>query len=48
LMPGDVIPTGTPEGVILGMKEKVWLKAGDEYVIEIGDLGRLANRMVSE
>ena len=27
---------GTPEGVILGMKEKVWMKPGYEYSIEIG------------
>ncbi|MBC8171527.1 MAG: fumarylacetoacetate hydrolase family protein [Anaerolineae bacterium] len=46
LEPGDIISTGTPEGVIFGMKEKVWMKPGDEYVIEIGNLGRLTNRMV--
>lgn len=43
---GDIISTGTPEGVILGMSEKVWLKPGDEYVVEVGNLGRLTNRMV--
>lgn len=47
LEPGDIISTGTPEGVIFGMKEKIWLKPGDEYVIEIGNLGRLTNRMVA-
>ncbi len=41
LEPGDVIATGTPEGVILGMKEKQWLKAGDEVSVEITCLGRL-------
>lgn len=46
LDPGDVISTGTPEGVILGMQEKVWMKPGDEYTVEIGSLGRLSNRMV--
>jgi 2-keto-4-pentenoate hydratase/2-oxohepta-3-ene-1,7-dioic acid hydratase in catechol pathway len=32
LMPGDIIYTGTPEGVIAGMPEgkRVWLKAGDK------------------
>ena len=30
LEPGDVISTGTPEGVILGMAEKRWMKPGDE------------------
>jgi 2-keto-4-pentenoate hydratase/2-oxohepta-3-ene-1,7-dioic acid hydratase in catechol pathway len=46
LYPGDIISTGTPEGVILGMKEKVWMKPGDEYTIEIGNLGRLTNKLV--
>jgi 2-keto-4-pentenoate hydratase/2-oxohepta-3-ene-1,7-dioic acid hydratase in catechol pathway len=44
---GDLISTGTPEGVILGRSEKVWMKAGDEYVVEIGHLGRLVNRLTS-
>jgi len=48
LEPGDIILTGTPEGVILGMKQKVWMKAGDEITIEVGNLGRLTNRMVDE
>lgn len=46
LEPGDVIFTGTPEGVILGMEEPVWLKAGDEIVCEVEGLGRLENRLV--
>lgn len=45
LEPGDVILTGTPEGVIMGMKEKVWLKPGDEVTVEIDKLGRLTNVM---
>jgi 2-keto-4-pentenoate hydratase/2-oxohepta-3-ene-1,7-dioic acid hydratase in catechol pathway len=48
LEPGDIISTGTPEGVILGMQNKVWMKPGDEYVVEIGGLGQLVNRMVAE
>jgi 2-keto-4-pentenoate hydratase/2-oxohepta-3-ene-1,7-dioic acid hydratase in catechol pathway len=41
LEPGDVIFTGTPEGVIIGYpKEKqVWLKAGDRIVTSIEKLG---------
>ena len=35
LKPGDVISTGTPEGVVLGMKEKNWLKPGDDVVVEV-------------
>jgi 2-keto-4-pentenoate hydratase/2-oxohepta-3-ene-1,7-dioic acid hydratase in catechol pathway len=48
LEPGDLICTGTPEGVILGLPEKVWIAPGDVYEIEIGPLGRLATRFVSE
>lgn len=48
LKPGDVIFTGTPEGVILGMEEKVWLKAGDTVVCEIGDFGQLENTLISK
>ena len=46
LEPGDVISTGTPEGVILGMTPRQWLQPGDEYVVEVEGLGKLANRMV--
>ncbi|WP_367306503.1 fumarylacetoacetate hydrolase family protein [Alicyclobacillus acidocaldarius] len=47
LEPGDLIYTGTPEGVILGREEKVWLKPGDEMACEIDGLGRLENRLVA-
>jgi len=43
---GDVISSGTPEGVIMGMDPKIWLKPGDEYIVEVEGLGKLANRMV--
>ena len=46
LEPGDVISTGTPEGVILGMAEKQWMKPGDEVEVEVAGLGRLRNRMI--
>src|SRR5882757_9536415 len=44
LKPGDIIFTGTPEGVIAGKKkeEQVWLKAGDKLVTSIEKLGDLA------
>jgi 2-keto-4-pentenoate hydratase/2-oxohepta-3-ene-1,7-dioic acid hydratase in catechol pathway len=48
LEPGDIISTGTPEGVILGMKEKVWLKPGDRAEIQIGNLGKLSSSFVAE
>jgi 2-keto-4-pentenoate hydratase/2-oxohepta-3-ene-1,7-dioic acid hydratase in catechol pathway len=43
LRPGDIIFTGTPEGVILGLpKDKqVWLKAGDRISTRIEKLGTL-------
>ena len=47
LEPGDVISTGTPEGVVFGMKEKVWLKPGDEVTIEVAGLGRLTTTMIA-
>jgi 2-keto-4-pentenoate hydratase/2-oxohepta-3-ene-1,7-dioic acid hydratase in catechol pathway len=46
LKPGDVISTGTPEGVVMGMKEKNWLKPGDEVAVEVEGLGKCTNRMV--
>ena len=48
LKPGDVISTGTPEGVILGMNPQIWLKPGDEVTVEIEGLGACVNRMVAE
>ncbi|WP_206831276.1 fumarylacetoacetate hydrolase family protein [Alicyclobacillus fructus] len=48
LEPGDLVYTGTPEGVILGREEKVWLKPGDELACEIEGLGRLVNRLVKD
>ena len=40
LLPGDVISTGTPPGVGLGIKpEPVFLKAGDEVELGIEGLG---------
>jgi 2-keto-4-pentenoate hydratase/2-oxohepta-3-ene-1,7-dioic acid hydratase in catechol pathway len=45
LEPGDLILTGTPEGVIMGMTEKNWLKPGDVVTVEIEGLGSATNRM---
>lgn len=48
LRAGDIIFTGTPEGVILGYpKDKqVWLKPGDEIACSIEKLGELRFRLV--
>lgn len=50
LVPGDIILTGTPEGVVMGYPEdqQVYLKDGDIVTIEIDKLGSLTNRMVNE
>ncbi|MFN8485767.1 MAG: fumarylacetoacetate hydrolase family protein [Anaerolineae bacterium] len=43
LLPGDVIMTGTPDGVGMARTPQVWLKPGDRIVIEIDGIGRLEN-----
>ena len=39
LLPGDIISTGTPPGVALGMKEPQYLKSGDVVELGIDGLG---------
>jgi 2-keto-4-pentenoate hydratase/2-oxohepta-3-ene-1,7-dioic acid hydratase in catechol pathway len=39
LMPGDVITTGTPPGVGMGMKPPLFLKAGDTMTLGVEGLG---------
>lgn len=39
LLPGDIISTGTPHGVALGMNPPVYLKAGDVVELGIDGLG---------
>jgi len=43
---GDLIATGTPAGVGAFMKEKKFLRPGDEVVCEIEKIGRITNRVV--
>jgi len=43
LLPGDVILTGTPHGVGAFRNPSIYLKDGDEVVIEIEGVGRLVN-----
>jgi len=45
LEPGDLIATGTPFGVALGMKPPVWLENGDVCEAEIDGIGRIRNTM---
>ena len=46
LEPGDLIVTGTLEGVIMGREQKVWLKAGDRVKVEIENVGSTCNKMI--
>jgi hypothetical protein len=48
LTPGDVIVTGTPDGVGALRKPPVWLKPGDECTVEIDRIGALTNPVVQE
>ena len=48
LEPGDVVVTGTPEGVGHARRPPVWMKAGDYVEVEIAGLGVLANSIVDE
>jgi 2-keto-4-pentenoate hydratase/2-oxohepta-3-ene-1,7-dioic acid hydratase in catechol pathway len=45
LSPGDLISTGTPEGVAMGRADKPWLMPGDIVEVEVEKLGKLRNRM---
>jgi 2-keto-4-pentenoate hydratase/2-oxohepta-3-ene-1,7-dioic acid hydratase in catechol pathway len=47
LEPGDIISTGTPEGVGMGRAPQEWLKVGDVMETEVEDIGVLRNRVVS-
>ena len=46
LQPGDVIATGTPPGVGMGMKPQVFLRAGDTMRVGVEGLGVQAQRIV--
>jgi 2-keto-4-pentenoate hydratase/2-oxohepta-3-ene-1,7-dioic acid hydratase in catechol pathway len=46
LEPGDVIATGTPSGVALGMKPQKWLQVGDIVEATIDGIGTLSNPVV--
>jgi 2-keto-4-pentenoate hydratase/2-oxohepta-3-ene-1,7-dioic acid hydratase in catechol pathway len=48
LSPGDVIATGTPEGVGHGRKPPLWMKPGDTLEVEITDIGVLRAHIADE
>ncbi len=45
LDPGDVIASGTPSGVALGMTPQLWLNVGDVVEAEIEGIGSLRNKI---
>ncbi|SUZ33136.1 Ureidoglycolate lyase [Roseibaca ekhonensis] len=47
LLPGDVIATGTPSGVGLGMTPPQFLAEGDSVVLEVAGLGRQVSKVVA-
>ena len=48
LAPGDIIATGTPEGVGHRRTPPLWMKAGDVLEVEISGIGTLRTRVVDE
>lgn len=48
LEPGDLVALGTPQGVGHARRPPLWMKPGDEIVIEIEGIGRLVNSVVDE
>jgi 2-keto-4-pentenoate hydratase/2-oxohepta-3-ene-1,7-dioic acid hydratase in catechol pathway len=48
LEPGDIIATGTPDGVGMGRKPPLWMKGGDRVEVEISGIGTLSVNVVDE
>ncbi|CAG8320536.1 unnamed protein product [Penicillium salamii] len=48
LQPGDLIFTGTPQGVGMGRKPALWLKDGDQVEVSLEGVGSCINRVVFE
>jgi len=46
LEPGDVVTTGTPPGVALGMKPPKWLVPGDVMTLKIAGLGEQKSKVI--
>jgi 2-keto-4-pentenoate hydratase/2-oxohepta-3-ene-1,7-dioic acid hydratase in catechol pathway len=45
LLPGDLIFTGTPQGVGMGRKPQLWLQDGDIVEVELEGVGTCANKV---
>lgn len=48
LEPGDIIATGTPDGVGLGRKPPLWMRGGDKVDVEITGIGTLSVNVIDE
>ena len=48
LSPGDIIATGTPDGVGAGRKPPLWMKTNDKLEVEIAGIGILRTHVVDE
>ena len=48
LMPGDIITTGTPAGVGMGMNPPSYLKDGDEMILNVDNLGEQKLKVIKE
>ena len=48
LQPGDIVTTGTPPGVGMGMKPPVFLKPGDKIKLSIDNLGEQNSKIITE
>ena len=48
LQPGDIVTTGTPDGVGMGMKPPVFLKPGDKIKLSIDSLGEQNSKVITE
>ena len=48
LQPGDIVTTGTPAGVGMGMKPPVFLKPGDKIKLSIDNLGEQNSKVITE
>lgn len=48
LVPGDIIPTGTPSGVAMARTPPAWMKPGDVIEVDITKIGVLRNPIESE
>ena len=48
LLPGTLVMTGTPPGVGFARKPPVYLKSGDNVVVDIEGLDKLENNVIAE